>query len=165
MPNFRSITPEAWEHARQALVFYFSRRHGFAQAEDLAQETLMAIMSREDFEFEKQEDFLRVCYGFASRIALKGHRTESKYANDLRTSPPASRQGNELNKSELAILLQEVCRIGQTQLRDQEWKLIQAAATSEDRTNLSTESGDANRVRVKLHRARKKLALLTGWHK
>ena len=68
MPTCRSLSPDAWEQARQALVFYFSRRHGLANAEDLAQETLAAFWKREDFEFEREEDFLRVCYAFARRI-------------------------------------------------------------------------------------------------
>jgi len=54
MINCRSVSPKTWEHARQALVFFFTRRHGLYGAEDLAHETLAAILGREDYRFEQE---------------------------------------------------------------------------------------------------------------
>ena len=82
MANCRSIPPAAWEHAREALIFYFSRRHGLTDAEDLAQDTLATLWSRDDDEFEKNDDFLRVCYGFARLVSQKGYRQAQKHAGD-----------------------------------------------------------------------------------
>jgi DNA-directed RNA polymerase specialized sigma24 family protein len=166
--NSRSITSATWERARKALVYYFSHRLPSVQAaEDLAQDTLLAVLRRDDYQFETEEDFLRVCYGFANRIVRRGGR---RYAADavstsaaLRTPTPESRrQGNRLRTPELAVLLQEVCRIGQTKLRDQDWKLIEAAMTAD---KVLAKYEDKNLERVNLHRARKKLATLTGWSK
>lgn len=167
MPNCRSISPAAWEHAHQALVFYFSRR-GLSDPEDLAQETLATLWSRDDYEFEKEEDFLRICYGFARNILQKGYREEHKHAGDELdpATPAAAHDIGGAVKTETSILLAQVCRVGASQLQEKDWDLIQQAAIS-DRSAIANKLnlGDANNVRVRLHRARKKLAGLTGWNK
>ena len=66
MPNCRSIPTEKWVHAHKALVHFFTRK-GVSNPEDMAQETLMTLWSREDYQFEKEDDFLKVCYGFAKK--------------------------------------------------------------------------------------------------
>jgi|HubBroStandDraft_1064217.scaffolds.fasta_scaffold448395_2 hypothetical protein len=168
MPNCRSIPPAVWGQAHDALVFYFSRRHGIANAEDLAQETLAAVLSREDFEFAKEGDFLKVCYGFAGRISQAGYRQLQKHAAselDPDFHKPVSRRFC-LNPTEMAILLDEVLRTGESRLSEKDWALIKQSiawdpAPVADPQNLS----DANKTRVRLHRARRKLAKLTGWGK
>jgi DNA-directed RNA polymerase specialized sigma24 family protein len=168
MPNCRSIPPAAWEHARQAMLFYFSRRHGLSDAEDLAQETLATLWSREDYEFEKEEDFLRVCFGFARLVSQKGYRQTQKHAGDELdpATPAAAHDAGGLIETEMRILLDQVCRVGRSELQEKEWQLIEHAAVSDRATIASTFNlGDANNVRVHLHRARKKLARLTGWRK
>ncbi len=167
MLNSRSIPPELWEQARQALVFYFLRRHGSSNAEDLAQETLMAIWSREDYTFEREEDFLRVCYGFAARISRWGHRQAQKHVGgglDPAATPAPGGDLRGLTGTEVKIFLDEVCRTGESGLADKDWKLIQSAAGG-DRANMPVlfDLGDANNFRVYLHRIRRKLARLTGW--
>jgi len=165
MPNCRSVAPETWAHARECLVFYFSRRHTRSDAEDLAQETLLAVWNREDYEFEKEEDFLRICYGFARRILLEGYReTQRHAAAELEASHPAPPGGfGGQRATESRMLLKEVCAIGQSKLRDKEWDLIMMSAESDRRTMADElKLGDANNVRVRLHRARKRLAKLTG---
>src|SRR5450432_767307 len=126
MPNSRSIEPEAWEQARSALVFYFSRRHGFTNAEDLAQETLAALWKRDDFEFARADDFLRICYAFARRISQSGGRDARKHAGEELDpgvpSPGASVFG--LSGPALALLLQEVMEIGETQLARKDWEAL-----------------------------------------
>ena len=168
MANCRSISDEGWAQAREALVFYFSRRHGVHEAEDLAQEALAALLTREDYEFEREEDFLRVCYGFARLISQKGYRQSRKHAGDeLSEATPAGsgEHGSPVN-TEMRILLGEVVRLARAALPVNEWQLIHQAAVT-DRATLANELnlGDANNVRVRLHRYRKKLAHLTGWRK
>jgi hypothetical protein len=168
MPNCRSIPPAVWEHARQALITFFSRRHQFANAEDLAQETLAVLWSRQDFEFDKEEEFLRVCYGFAGKISLAGYRTARKHdAEQLDTaSRPTSGFNVGLNPVEASLLLDEVVRIAKAELRDQDWKLIENAALEErDGPARRPDPMQANRARVGLFRARRKLKELTGWGK
>lgn len=168
MLNCRAIAPTAWEHARKVLVFYFSRRHGRMDAEDLAQETLASVWSRNDYGFEKEQDFLRVCYGFARLILQKGYREARKHAGEeLNASRPAAGHSTGgAAEAEWRILLFQICQVGASQLREKEWQLIQDAATS-DFAGTAREStlADANTVRVRLHRARKKLARLTGWRR
>ncbi len=166
MINSRSISPELWEQARQNLLFYFSRRHGLANAEDLAQETLLAILTRPDYEFEKEEDFLRVCYGFASRVSQQGYRKIQKHTHPSLDIDVAASMNHikGLSGVEIGIFLDEVRRLGKLELQDKEWQLIEQAAL-EDRAGLPGQFnlGDANTVRVYLHRARKKLIAITGW--
>lgn len=170
MPNCRSIPPAVWEHVRQALVFYFSRRHGITNAEDLAHETIAAVLTREDFEFACQEDFLRVCYGFAGRVSQNGYRQTRKHAGDSAAVDSIASQALQsrtvtLSPPEMAILLQEVLQAGESRLSTTDWQLIREASST-DRATLARDMklGDANNVRVRLFRARKKLAKLTGWN-
>jgi hypothetical protein len=168
-----SIPPTAWAHAREALVFYFSRRHGIANAEDLAQDTLAALLSRPDFEFEKEEDFLRVCYGFAGRVSQAGYRKIRKHSGtsfDPAIHDPTCQPGGQgtgsLNPAEIKLLLDEVIQIGQTQLRAQEWEIISTAAHEDGPSAGGLHSSDGgNGLRVRLFRARQKLVKLTRWRK
>jgi|GEM_PF-2539295 len=168
MPNCRSIQPAAWEHARKALVFYFSRRHGIANAEDLAHETITAVLTRDDYQFASDEDFLRVCYGFASRISQSGHRRTRRDSTESLPDDWLAPQCRHvsLNPAEMTILLGEVISAGETKLSTTDWELVRRAGTI-DRASLGQELklGDANNVRVRLFRARKRLARLTGWYK
>ena len=165
MANSRSISPEAWSHARESLIFYFSRRHARADAEDLAQETLLAVWNREDYEFDKEEDFLRVCYGFARHISKEGYREAYRQAAASvdESMPAPQHESSSARAMEARILLEKVCEIGRSQLHEKEWQIIEHAADS-DRASMAKDlhMGDANNVRVRLHRARKKLAKLTG---
>jgi DNA-directed RNA polymerase specialized sigma24 family protein len=166
MPNCRSVSNATWEQARAALVFYFSRRHGLENAEDLAQDTLAAIWSRETYEFASEEDFLRVCYGFASRIALSAYRTTKRHlASELPAdlSAPATPSFG-LHPIELGVLLDEVLRAGSSQLPAKDWALLQETSMATDAVaGENANPAEANRLRVQLHRARKKLSKITGW--
>jgi DNA-directed RNA polymerase specialized sigma24 family protein len=168
MINCRFVAPETWEHARQALVFYFTRRHGVSRAEDLAQETLTTILVRDDYLFEKEEDFLKVCYGFAYRVLQNARREASKESgltiDDAVPAQCAEAQG--LKDAEIRVFLKEVLRVGEQQLREKDWKLIQQSSDPNRGLAAGIEDpAEANRTRVKLHRARRKLALLAGWRK
>lgn|ERR1017187_3452553 len=167
MFNCRSVPPKAWEHARQALLFYFSRRHGLSDAEDLAHETLAAILSREDYQFEKEEDFLKVCYGFASHILQAARREAVKFsltsADFTLATPDAEIQ--RLKGAEINVYLNELLELGRNQLGDQDWQLIQNSSILEENIPRNSDPVNANNERVKLHRARKKLAKLSGWRK
>jgi DNA-directed RNA polymerase specialized sigma24 family protein len=172
MPNSRTISPEAWGHAREALVFYFSRRNGSSQAEDLAQETLAAIWERDDFEFEKDEDFLRVCMGFARRISQAGFRDQKRHSGKIIQSDISAptHHSDGARATESRILLEDILDAGKLQLREKDWELIQFAANLNGEDGQSAQranhlhASDANKFRVYLFRARKKLAEATGWH-
>ena len=165
MPNCRSISPETWAHARECLVFYFSRRHGRSNAEDLAQETLLSIWNREDYEFESEEDFLKVCYGFARRISKVGYREarhhDGNVADDSLSAP--QHEWGSQRATESRMLLAQVWEIGRSQLLEKEWRIIQQATDSDGAAiaqGPNIENG--SNARVRLHRARKKLAKLVG---
>jgi DNA-directed RNA polymerase specialized sigma24 family protein len=165
MANSRSISPETWAHARESLVFYFSRRHARSDAEDLAQETLLTIWNREDYEFDKEEDFLKVCYGFARLISKEGYRKSQRHAAAALDSslPAVPDERNSPKAIESRLLLEKVCAIGESQLRGEEWEMIRQSV-DHDREGMAQEfkMGDANNMRVRLHRVRRKLAKLTG---
>jgi hypothetical protein len=160
MPNARSIPPERWIHARKVLVYFFTHK-GVANPEDSAQETLMTLWSREDYHFQSEEDFLKVCYGFAKKILLEGYRVNRKHAaEELDLSVESPVQGVQgLKGTEVSIFLGEVCRRANAELQVEEQAAIQAAI-DRDREDQPVEG----RQRVRLYRARKKLAKLTGWH-
>jgi DNA-directed RNA polymerase specialized sigma24 family protein len=129
--------------------------------EDLAQETLMTVWSREDYQFENEDDFLRVCYGFAKKILLEGYRISRKHAAEGFALAVESRvrriQG--LERNEVSVFLGEVCRRADAELQEEEWAAIQAAIDRD-----SQDQPVEGKQRVRLYRARKKLAKLTGWH-
>lgn len=159
MLNCRSIPPEKWVHAHKALVLFFTRK-GVLNPEDMAQETLVALWSREDYEFEKEDDFLRVCYGFAKNVLLEGYRTNRKHAaEELDLSVESRIQGVQgLEGSEVSVFLEEVCRRADAELQQEERAAIQAAIHRD-----SKDQAVDTKQRVRLYRARKKLAKLTGW--
>ena len=162
MLNSRSIPTDLWIYARKCLVFYFYRRHRSANAEDLAQETLMAVWSREDYRFEKEEDFLRVCYGFARHILQQGIRSDQKHSADSLSPalehPVQNVQG--LQGHEVNVFLDEVRQRAEEELLTDEVALIENVMNRDDH-----DPPVASKQRVMLHRARKKLATLTGWRK
>ena|SRR5579859_6503325 len=169
MLNCRSIPQDQWEQARQALVFYFSRRHGRVNAEDLAQETLTAFWIREDLQFEAEAQFLRVCFGFASRISKQGYRVAQKHAGEYLEAAHAQRvpRAAGLTGAEVRVFADEVCRKAEAELTPKEWELVQALMDS-DRSDLPSRfaAGNANNFRVRLHRIRKKLSRVAnydGW--
>jgi DNA-directed RNA polymerase specialized sigma24 family protein len=159
MPNCRSITSERWVHAHKALVYFFTRRDAL-NPEDMAQETLMTLWSREDYQFESEDDFLKVCYGFAKKILLEGYRVSRKHAaEELDPSVESPLQGVQgLEGSEVSVFLEEVCRRADAELQQEEWAAIQAAIHRDNQ-----DQPVDTKQRVRLYRARKKLAKLTGW--
>lgn len=163
--NSRSIPQELWEEARQAIVAYFSVRHGWSQAEDLAQDTLATIWAREDFLFESEDQFLRVCYGFASRILLQAYRQTRKHTGQPLdpAAPSHDAAASGLIGMEVAVFVEEVGRAARCSLTETEWELVQSLAEG-DRAELSAgfDAGEANRFRVRLCRIRQKLTKLTG---
>jgi DNA-directed RNA polymerase specialized sigma24 family protein len=160
MPNCRSIPHETWVHASKALTYFF-RGKGVPNPEDLAQETLMTVWSRDDYQFEKEDDFLKICYGFAKNILRESYRTNRKHAAEGANVSVESRvrgvQGLEGN--EARVFLEEVYHRADAELQEEERAAIQAAI---DRDN--QDQPVEGKQRVRLHRARKKLAKLTGWH-
>jgi DNA-directed RNA polymerase specialized sigma24 family protein len=165
MINCRSVSPKAWEHARQALVFYFTRRHGLSSAEDLAQETLATVLSREDYQFEKEEDFLRVCYGFAGHMLQTARREVAKSSCNSIVSvlEAGCAEMHGLKDAELNVYLNEILRLGKDQLREADWQLIQQSIVLDGNRGAGSGPTSDNSARVKLHRARRKLAQLAGW--
>ena len=159
MPNCRSIPQDAWKHAREALILYFSRRGRQESAEDLAQQTLMMLWTREDFEFGDETDFKRVCYGFARNILTASRRNSKKESSlddpNLEISPPPGTS----ESPETTVLLHEVIEIARQRLAAKEWAVIKRAADPPQ----SSSAEEANRLGVRLRRARKKLRQLTGW--
>jgi hypothetical protein len=159
----RSISPDTWDHARRALIFYFSRRCPLADAEDHAQETIAAIWQRPDYQFETEDDFLKVCYGFARRIRFSMARDTRKHAGSvLDPNLPAADAAGGMRAIESSILLEEVRAMGERQLRNDDWGVIWRRATEMEPEG-GVDARQANRMRVQLHRARQKLAAIAGW--
>jgi hypothetical protein len=75
------------------------------------------------------------------------------------SSPPHHSQG--ARATENRILLEQVCAIGESQLRQREWELLKTTAA--DGVDDELPRTERNRLRVNLHRARKKLKEITGW--
>jgi len=149
MPNCRSIPDEKWVHAHKALMLFFSRK-GVVNPEDMAQETLMRIWSREDYQFEKEEDFLKVCYGFARKVLLDAYPVNREHGAeypDLVGSRVQALQG--LKGNEVSVFLEEVCRRAAAELHEEEWAMIQAAI-DRDRQDQPVDG----KQRVRLYRAR-----------
>jgi hypothetical protein len=140
-----------------------------SDAEDLAQTTLATVLMRDDFQFETEADFLKVCYGFASRILKEARRQRSDVPlmNSVIASLPAPaphfEQGG-MSSVEASIYLREVLNIARNRFPlDDSQFLEQAAEKYLDREPLGFRNQDPNKLRVRVHRLRKKLATLVGW--
>lgn len=161
------MPPEVWAQARKALVFYFERRQRSLNAEDLAQDTLMALWRRSDYYFEHSDDFLRVCHGFAARVLkhdLRQARRGAEFTVSVDGPPDSVRLGAGLEQAELIVLLNEVYQAGRTLLRKSDWELIEEAThTDPGQMNGVQTANDANRLRVRLSRARARLVRVTKW--
>jgi len=165
MPNCRSIPPEGWAHAREALVRFFASRHGCLEAEDLAQQTLLKVWERESYEFQNVSDFPKICLGFARNISFEGFRAmrNTETALDFEVPSPAH-AAESPHAAESRLLLEEVCRTGAARLKPREWQAILGSMTrSELVPGSAPESAESNKNRVFLHRARQKLREITGW--
>jgi len=127
----------------------------------------MALWMRDDYEFRDPEDFMKVCYGFARNIL---HADSRALQRDQRSDPVdqalrafAPPPGN-LQTADLKILLDEVLRTGQAELSAKDWALIRKAANAlMSGEDYHFDAKSANKLRVQLHRLRKKLSDLTGW--
>ena len=165
MPNWRSIPPEVWEQVFEALVLFF-RRHGARDPDDEAQNTLLAILKREDYEFEKVEDIHIVSKGFARNILFEAYRRVKKIP-DVPLGPlepvlasPASAAGGA-EAIETRIYLEEVFRIAAAKLRQKELDAIMQAVDPSGKAHAQTLTADErNKRRVFLHRSRQKLVRL-----
>src|ERR1035438_6106610 len=131
MLNCRSIPHDRWEQARAALKFYFLQRAFVDDVEDLVQETLKVLWAREDFEFDREEDFPLVCFGFARLVLMNGWRQRRKHdAEELNVSmasPSTVIHGWQAIES--AVYLAEVERIGAAALSHHDWEIIRSAAS------------------------------------
>jgi DNA-directed RNA polymerase specialized sigma24 family protein len=159
MLNCRSIPEEVWQRAWKLLFFYFSRR-GRPDAEDLVQRTFLAMI-RSSFEFEKEEDFLKVCFGFARNILHEGRRESVRHLAgelDFDMAAPDSDAGGA-RATEARIFLAEVQNLIDTRLSEMEWELISQALEE----NSVGREPPGVKSRVGLHRARQKLKKLAGW--
>jgi hypothetical protein len=167
MPNSRSIPEYLWALARQRLVFFFAHR-GMRNAEDLAHDTLAVVLRRDDYEFDKEEEFLKVCYGFANLVLKQARRQEIRCQHselDEREIVPQF-DAASLNPAETMVLLNEVICAGTTKLSERDWRIIKSnAAPDTQAASPNLDPAAANRTRVQLHRARKRLSRLIGWKK
>lgn len=164
MLNSRSIRAELWEEAREALEFYFRRRHGAKDSEDLAHETLQAILIREDYLFEEEDQFLRVCYGFAKRISKKGRRDATLHEATARDAAAfgADEKVNGMSGVEARIFLDDIRRTAEAVLTPRDLKIVELLMEGE-RPGLGGRFRNSNQLRVHVHRIRRKLAQITGW--
>jgi DNA-directed RNA polymerase specialized sigma24 family protein len=158
MPNSRTIPPEAYAHAREALFRYFASRYGRADADDLSQEVLCRLFEREDYEFDNPADFLRVCKGFARKVAQERFRAQSRYGSLDYDVPAPVHGANGQRDIEARVLLDQICRKGREGLRSADWRAICNAATLEETSTEGLPGRPATpRERIFLHRARAKL--------
>jgi hypothetical protein len=156
--NYRSISPAQWEAARQSLVFFFKYK-GMSNSEDLAHDALLAILRREDYEFESVEDFPKVCIGFARNILKDARRNAGHQEGSLEHLVLAilHSESQGLVGAELGVYLHELLRIGKEQLSQSDWTAIEQGIDGTD------AHANSVRDRVRRSRARKKLANLVEW--
>jgi len=147
------------------LVLYF-RRRGFRHPEDLAQNTLLALYKRSDFEFAGDDDFLKICYAFARNVAQEGRREARRDVGFIGREATASvARSGSLREIEMPVFLNEVLRAGERFLKEEEWAAIRSGVESEKTPLRPGGESAAGRLRVLRHRARNKLAELTGWRR
>lgn len=122
----------------------------------------MTVWQREDFRFEKEEDFLRVCYGFARHILQQGYRDGQKHVAD-ELPPDIERPAPKvqgLQRQELQVFLDQIRTLAEADLLDDELALIVEVMKRDGH-----DPPLSSKLRVKLYRVRKKLEKITGWRK
>jgi DNA-directed RNA polymerase specialized sigma24 family protein len=160
MIRCQEIQPEMWSKAGKRLVFYFGQRL-HEDAEDLAQQTLLEVWRR-NMELVDPDDFLKLCYGFARNVDKAAGREKHKHVAEA-LDPAMPEQVNNvggMREEELSLFIEEVQQTAESNLKKDEWELIQEAMKDED-----PDIPRSGRLRVKLLRARRKLKKLTGWRK
>ncbi len=165
MPNVRAIPSEVWEQVFEALVLFF-RHRGSRDPDDEAQNTLLAMLKRDDYEFKNVGDIHFVAKGFARIIALEAYRRMER----IRESPleplepllaaPRHSDGSP-DAIEARIHLKDVCRVASAKLRQKELDAIRRAVEADPSApSGALNAGEQNRRRVFLFRSRQKLGRL-----
>jgi DNA-directed RNA polymerase specialized sigma24 family protein len=161
MLDCRSIPDALWEEASKRMFFFFLHHLGSENADELAQETLLAVWKRKDYKFEKEEDFLKVCHGFARKILLQA--IKKKYElKPIELDPDTARKTSGppgLEGAEVTAFLKEVWEISKWRLDEEERSLIESVI-KRDRNDRPLSGRD----RIRLYRLRKKLAKIIGWN-
>ena len=145
-----------WEHARQRLVFYFSRR-GLMNAEDLAQETLTRLVNwlgQEGNKIEGENGFLKVAYKFGHFVLLEALKTQSRSTDELpQDLSAATNKTWGLNTQEAIQLLRELLE----RLPEQD-RMLLLAAEEMPHAELADQMGvPVSTLRVWLFRQREEL--------
>jgi hypothetical protein len=170
MITCRDIPPEVWAMAYDALVRHFTGAYAVARspsvsADDLAQDTLVAILRRSDYRFDCSENFLKVCLAFARNIESQNWREVNRRSMERLDfdTPMRSAGASGLEGAEVATFLQEVLRVGKEVLAEKDWQLLNRATVCTG-SELAAEFGfkDAQSLRVYLHRLRKSFAKMVG---
>ncbi len=164
----RDIPPHVWAQAEEAVINYLALRLGVHNATDVAQDTMLTVLRRSDFEFEKEEDFLRVCLGFAKRVGPESRRSAERRATDVLTSEPPDQASGiaGLDGPEVAIYLKEMLALGKQHLSERDYRLLERATVCDGKELMAEfDFPNVQTMRVHLYRIRKELAKLGGWTK
>jgi hypothetical protein len=162
MATCRDIPPEKWGQASDALIRFFSQRGFAADAEDLTQRALTAMLASRSLDIDHADNFIRVCYGFGHNILHEARRErlrKSREVSEAAIPPPATPRPG-MQDADSARFLEQVVEIGRAQLSESDRKVLEDLIAENEKEAVS--GAEANRFRVQLHRFRKKLAKLTG---
>ena len=149
-----AIPEELWNHAIKSLTRFFGSKGCGDRVGDLVQDTLTRISGRPDYEFEKEEDFLRLCHGFARMILYEDRRRWNRNRSVVEYddsalyggASPKSLRGVErqLHNRKLLDLLKPC-------LKDEDWKMLEDSLEMDRETqarNLGVSNANAMGVRI-----------------
>lgn len=149
-------------------MYFMRRERDMEDVEDLVQQTLAAIWRRDDYQFEGEDQFIRVCFGFAAFIQKAHLRDQHRNIVNRGSQEIAASATTTcgLNATEMEIFADQVKRVAEAKLNAEEWQTIQSALSADLGETTEVDHGilgNANAMRVRLYRVRKKLARLVGW--
>lgn len=160
-----TIPDEVWSHAKKALTRFFGSKGCADRVDDLVQETLTRVAGRTDYQFETEEELLRVCHGFARMILLEERRrwNRSKLVVEYDDSAfYGGRSPQALREVEKQLHNRKLLELLRPCLKEEDWRMLEDSLEMDRETQakkLGVSNANAMGVRIfrALEKARKRL--------
>ena len=156
-----TIPEEVWNQATKALTRFFGSKGCGDRVSDLVQDTLTRISGRTEYRFEEEEDFLRLCHGFARMILLEDRRKWNRNRSAVEYDDSALYGGSRpksLSGVERQLHNRKLLELLKPCLKEEDWRMLEDSLEM-DRETQARKLGvsNANAMGVRIFRALEKV--------